>query len=113
MASFMQYQLENGNTIWVEIEDIPRRGMKDVSNDSMDNVIKDATRKFEQAFESVRASATVLLDQLVPLSADEITVTFGLKAAGEASVFAIGKVGADANYAVTIKWNKKDQGVKQ
>ncbi len=105
MASFIEFQLEDGNTIWVEIEELPKRGMSDVNNDKLDNAIKSVNQKFENAFANVRESATVLRTQLEGMDADEVTVTFGLKVAGEAGNFAIGKIGVEANYEVTLKWN--------
>jgi hypothetical protein len=40
----------------------------------------------------------------------EATVTFGLKATGEAGNFAIGKVGMEASYMVTPKWSNEESG---
>ena len=40
------------------------------------------------------------------LHIEEGEVKFGLKALGEAGVFAIGKVGGEMNYEVTLKWKK-------
>ena len=33
-------------------------------------------------------------------------MTFGLKTTGEAGLFAVGKVGLEANYTVKLKWGK-------
>ena len=38
--------------------------------------------------------------------ADEVEVSFGLKASGELGSFMIAKVEAEANYSVTLKWKK-------
>ena len=40
---------------------------------------------------------------------DEVEVTFGLKAAGEAGNFAVAKVGAEASYTVTLKWKREEE----
>jgi hypothetical protein len=45
------------------------------------------------------------------MRADEVEVTFGLKAVGDLGNFAIGKVGAETNYTVKLKWtNTKEAG---
>jgi hypothetical protein len=38
-----------------------------------------------------------------------MTVQFGLKASGDLGSLAIGKVGSEANYAVTLKWKKEEK----
>ena len=43
------------------------------------------------------------------MRADEVEVSFGLKAVGEAGNFAIGKVGMEANYVVKLKWSGEKQ----
>jgi hypothetical protein len=45
--------------------------------------------------------------QLREMDAEEVEVSFGLKAMGELGTFAVGKVGLEANYQVTLKWSNK------
>ena len=46
------------------------------------------------------------------LHVEEAEIKFGLKSIGEAGIFAIGKVGGEMNYEVTLKW-KKEKGVEK
>ena len=88
------------------------RESKKVSRDKVGNVVTWANKKFQDAFASVKKSAVVLRQELEDLRADEVEVTFGLKTTGEAGNFAVGQVGAEANYTITLKW-KNNEEVKQ
>jgi hypothetical protein len=104
MATYIEFQLEDGSTVLVET-DQPQSGVTRASRDRAGNVITSVNRRFEDAFVGVKKSAMALRRQLEEVKADEVEVTFGLKAAGEAGNFAIGKVGVEANYTVTLKWS--------
>ncbi len=70
-----------------------------------------ANQKFHAALAGVKHSATALRQELDELKADEVEVKFGLQTIGELGNFAIGKVGVEANYEVTLKWsNEKKNG---
>jgi hypothetical protein len=105
MTTYIEYQLEGGTTLLVETDEQKTEGVTKASRDKDGNVVKSAGLKFEAAMANVRDSAAALRSQLEELRADEVTVTFGLKATGEAGLFAIGKVGMEANYTVTLKWS--------
>jgi hypothetical protein len=104
MSTFVEYQMEDGTTILVETEQPQPTGVTKASRDPAGNVIVSVGQRFEQAFEGVKKSVTVLRRQFEEMRADEVEVTFGLKATGEAGNFAIGKVGMEANYTVKLKW---------
>jgi hypothetical protein len=108
MATYVEYQLEDGTTVLVET-DRPPDGVTRASRDKAGNVITSVNQKFEDAFAGVKSSALALRGQLEEMKADEVEVTFGLKAIGEAGNFAIGKVGMEANYTVKLKWSNKKQ----
>ena len=107
MSTYLEYQLDDGLTILVETEDAPAAGVTKASRDALGNTIKAANQKFEAAFAGVKKSAVALRRLLEELRADEVEVTFGLKATGDLGNFAVGKVGAEANYTVTLKWKNK------
>ena len=110
MATFIEYQLEDGTSILVETETQQATGVTKASRDKVGNVIAQANQKFEDAFKAVKRSALALRQQLEEARADEVEVTFSLKATGEFGNFAIGQVGGEANYTVRMKWaNKKDE----
>jgi hypothetical protein len=107
MATYIEYELEDGTTVLVEVSE-PEGGVVKASRDQDGNLIKKAGQKFEAALAGVKPWAATLRRQLNDLLADEVEVTFGLKAVGEAGNFAVGKVGAEANYEVTLKRSNKE-----
>ena len=117
MTTYNEYKLEDGTTILVQIDEPPVGGITKASRDTVGNVIASVNQRFEEAFAGVRQSALELRGQLEEMQADEVEVTFGLKATGELGNFAIGQVGAEANYTVKLKWNNKpatdDKGQKE
>jgi hypothetical protein len=108
MTTYIEYQLEDGTTLLIEADEPKVGGVTKASRDKDGNIVKSAGKKFEAALAAVRSSAAALRAQLEELRADEVTVAFGLKTTGEAGNFAIGKVGMEANYTVTLKWSNKE-----
>lgn len=104
MATYIEYQLEDGSTLLVEADE-PEGGLVRVARED-GNVILAAGAKFRDALRSAKASTAALLNELNDLPVEEMEVTFGLKSAGEAGFFAVGKVGLEANYQVKLKWKK-------
>ena len=107
MATYIEYQLDDDTTLLIETDEQKTGGGTKASRDKIGNVISSVNQKFEDAFAGVRKSAQVLRHQLEEMQADEVEVTFGLKATGDLGNFAIGKVGAEANYTVKLKWSNK------
>ncbi len=113
MATYIKYEQEDGTIILVETGDEKAGGVTRAGRDGkIDKVIDSATDKFEDAFAGVKKSAQILRQQLEEMRADEVEVTFGLKATGDFGNFAIGKVGAEVNYTVTMKWANKEKEAK-
>lgn len=107
MATYIKYQMEDGTTILVETTESKVGGVAPAGRDKIGNIIVSVNQKFEDAFLSVKKSAAVLRQQLEELRADEVEVTFGLKATGELGNFAIGQIGVEANYMVKLKWQNQ------
>lgn len=108
MATYIEYELEDGTTVLLESGGPPVGGVVRASRDAEGNIVKKAGQKFEAALARIKPWAAALRDQLDSVEADEVEVTFGIKAVGEAGNFAVGKVGAEANYEVTLKWSAKE-----
>jgi hypothetical protein len=104
MATFVKYNLDDGGTVLVEVEET-QGGVVSVARKDK-NVIIEAGNKFREALHSAKESTAALMKELGDLPIEETEVVFGLKATGEAGIFAIGKVGAEANFQVTLKWKR-------
>jgi hypothetical protein len=109
MPTYIEYTMEDGSTFLVEGESVGV-GIVKASRDGVDVV--QAGKKFTEALASVRGSLKALIEEMEALKVEEAEVKFGLKAVGEAGVFAVGKVGGEINYEVTLKWKKPEQKPK-
>ena len=106
MATYIEYTLEDGSTLLVEVDESTGGAIK--AADASGNVIIKAEEKFKDALKSVKSSVATLWQGLADLAADDIEVTFGIKTAGEVGLFAVCKAGAEVNYEVKLKWSKKE-----
>lgn len=107
MAHYIEYTLQDGTSIQIEacesisVED---SGIVRASRFSGKDVIYQAKINFEDGIHSAKQLANNLKQQLSDVAADEVEVRFALKATAELG-FAVGKVGAEANFEVTLKWS--------
>ena len=113
MTTFIEYELEDGLTILIEAPEDETTGVVRVSRDADGNIIKRSEKKFGEALDSIRVQAALMRNKLEDLRADEVEVTFGLTTTGELGNFAVGKVGLEANYQVTLKWDNTEEKKKQ
>ena len=105
MPTYIEYELDDGSKLLVEINE-PEGGVRKAARGDGNIIIK-AEATFHAALASIKRSAAELRQGLNELKADEVEVKFGLKTTGELGNFAIGKVGVEANYEVTLKWSNK------
>ena len=105
---FIEYKLDENTTILVQAPEgfEPRGPVKAVAGN--EEGITRSSKTFQQAMEPVHQGALWMLEKLHDLQADEVELKFGLVTTGELGNFAIGKVGVEANYEVTLKWAKKE-----
>lgn len=103
MSTYIEYKNEDGSTVLVELAEATG-GVVRASRHGLSVV--ESGKKFREAFSSVRGTITDIVAEMDALHIEEGEVKFGLKALGEAGVFAIGKVGGEMNYEVTLKWRK-------
>jgi hypothetical protein len=106
VTTYIKYELEDGTTVLIESSE-PEVGVVKASTEGGVRTTS-ARKKFEEALAGIKPWAAALRRQLNDLVADEVEVTFGIKAVGEAGIFAVGKVGGEANYEVTLKWSNRE-----
>ena len=106
MKRLIEFPLEDGTSILVEVDEPEEGGLVDAS--SPGEIITKAQQTLGEALEKVKPAAQYVIKELRKLhdSPDEIQVAFGLKlSAGAGAVLA--SAGAEANYTVTLKWTKE------
>lgn len=106
MKRMIEFPLEDGNTILVEVDEDDNAGGLVKASRSGETVEK-ARQTFEQALDKIKPAASAIIQKLRSLhdAPDEIEVEFGLKLNAESGAF-IAAAGIEANYTVTLKWKK-------
>jgi hypothetical protein len=114
MPSYIRYEAPDGGTVLIEVADaemtpssdgVVKVGLKDWTREA----VADAQTSIGEALQrAVRFNAQAIIDAVggLPNPPDEVEITFGLKATGEAGNFAVCKAGGEANYAVKLAWKQ-------
>jgi hypothetical protein len=106
MKRLIEFPLEGGGSVWVEVEEPdPPGGVVRAANPR--EMMAKAGQTFEDALDKIKPAANVLIARLRGLSdpPDEMAVQFGLKLSAEAGAV-VAATGAEANYTVTLTWKR-------
>jgi len=106
MKRLVEFPLEDGTSMMVEIEETEAEGLTRVSRRDP-GVIERAQQTFEKSLDRVKPAAQYILAKLRELqdSPDEIEVQFGLNLSAAAGIVLAS--GVTANYTVKLKWVKE------
>jgi len=112
MKQLVEFPLEDGGSILVEVETPETAGMVPASRGG--EVVAKAQQTFEAALEKVRPAAGAIIAKLRALHdpPDEIEVEFGLKMSAEAGAI-VAAAGVEANYKVTLTWKREKETEKK
>jgi len=102
MKQLVEYELEGGSTIIVEV-DLPEAGIERAARG--DQIIK-AKERFGDALGHIKPVAETIFSKLGGLSADEIGVEFGIKLSAKAGVI-IASADTEANFTVSLMWKRE------
>jgi hypothetical protein len=108
MKRLVEFELEDGGSILVEVEVLEEAGM--VPAAAAREVPEKARQSFEAALEKIRPAAQAIIAKLRALHdpPDEIEVEFGLKMSAEAGAV-VAATGLEANYRVTLTWRREQK----
>lgn len=106
MPLFVEYELDDETTILVEATTKPIDDY--VGASKREGPIVKAKMKFREALKEAKIQAKILLEEIEELHVEEAEIKFGLTTMGEVGNLAVGKVGVDVNYEVTLKWKKTE-----
>jgi hypothetical protein len=115
VSKYVEFPLEVGGSIVIEAADEPARTSTGfLRGDEARPAASAALQSFDASVEGVRRSADLLVSKLRALSSlpDEMTISFTLKASGELGGLAVGRGDNDANFNVTLKWQRQDSKAK-
>jgi hypothetical protein len=113
MSVYIEYELDDGTTILVESKETQAGAVVRASRGTDGNVIIKANKKVSEALDSIKGQAVALRHKLDDMKADEVEVKFSLKSSGEVGNFAIGNVGAEAAYEITLKWANRHEASRE
>ena len=109
MKRLIEFQLADGDKIYVEVEETGEGGMVPASRGgrSVTDKADKARKTFEDALDKIRPAAATIIGKLRDLHdpPDEIEVEFGLKMNAEFGAV-VAATGMEANYKVTLKWER-------
>lgn len=105
MKHLVEFPLEDGNSVFIEVESDETEGMTPAS--PLSDVPRKAQQTFEAALDSVRSVASVIVQkvQSLPKSPDEVEVEFSVKMDAAAGAI-ISTAGVEANFKITLTWKK-------
>ena len=107
MAKLVKFDLGNGETVLIEVEDVESEGIEPVSR-RPGEVAAQAKKTFSEALDSLKPMLENIKTRLDGMTepADEVQVKFSVKLSGEVGAV-VTKVGGEATYEITLKWQHK------
>jgi hypothetical protein len=111
MPQLVEYPLEEGGTVLVQLHDVPSVGVTRGLGQRAEDITQRSTRTFEDATRSVTPAAYSLISRLQQLARppQEIRLEFGIQLTAETGAF-IASVGAEANFKVSLTWRSDQAG---
>jgi hypothetical protein len=96
----------SGATVIVEVDETESEAGEERA--ARPGEIERADRSFQDALERVKPAASALAEKIRSLAdpPDETTMEFGIKLTGKAGAV-IASAGIEANYKITLTWNRK------
>lgn len=104
MKHFILYQLEEGGTIAIEVDEAETGGTTRASR-RPGEIVEEAKESFEQALSKIRPATEKVIASLQGLAhkPEEIEMEFGFSLNASAGVV-IASASTEANYKVTLRW---------
>lgn len=103
MKQLVEYELDDGQTILVEV-DLPEAGIERAGR--LDQVVK-AKERLGETLEQIKPLAQTVMAKLHGLSSDEIGVEFGIKLSAKAGII-LASAESEANITVRLTWRKEN-----
>lgn len=107
MAELVRFDVGDGETILVEVENVESDELKPIAK-SPGEIAADAKKTFDEALSNLSPMVKGIKRQLDAMTdpADEVEVKFSVKLSGEVGAV-VTKVGGEATYEITLKWTNK------
>lgn len=103
-TKLVEFDVGDGQTVLIEVEDVPSKGVKPVAI-APGEIAAKAKQSFEDSLQTIAPTVNAIHRRLSNLTqpADEVEVKFSVKLSGEVGAV-VTKLGGEANYEITLKW---------
>jgi len=105
-----RFELDNQDSVWIEIEDIPIDNRGDVSAGDIQRTARERVeheRRFQEAVERIRPAATAVFSALKELNTPkQIELEFGIGFSGKVGAF-IASADSSATFKVKLIWENE------
>lgn len=112
MKHLVEFDLEDGSTIWIEVDEPEGVGgaIRASRGIGSPEIPEKSPQTFEQALSKIRPATDKVISTLRDLvqKPDEIEMQFGFSLSAAAGVV-IASASTQANYTVTLRWSSKAQ----
>lgn len=107
MKNLVEFALEDGSTILVEVEEPENEAIEPIAL-KPGQIATHAKKTFEEAIDKIQPMASKIVSKLrsLPEPADELEVKFGFKLSGQVGAV-LTSIGGEATYEITLKWSNK------
>ncbi|MBN2388939.1 MAG: hypothetical protein JXB85_18130 [Anaerolineales bacterium] len=109
MPTYVEYDMGDGTTVMIEATEEETGGIVRASRKPGEAAVVKAKKSFPDAFKAVKSQAKILIAELDSLKVSEAEIKFGINTVGEVGNLAIGKLGVNVNYEVTLKWKMPEK----
>lgn len=113
----IKFEQEDGSSIYMEVDEkipVSKNQIKDEDLTGLvgigDEVIKTASQSLEKSLSGIKTIGDALINKVKSFNepADEVEVKFGIKFSADLDVV-VAKGSGEANYEITLKWDKRTQ----
>ncbi len=101
----IEVPVEGGGRLLVQVSDTELPGELQLASARPGEVVARARQSLEQALDLIKPAVRAVLDRLVAMSPDEVSVEFGLTLGAETGIV-IAKGTSELHFAVTLAWKR-------
>jgi len=102
---YLEVPVEGGGRLLVEVSAAELPGDLELAGARPGEVVARARQTLEQALDQIKPALRAVLDRLVAMSPDEVSVEFGLTLGAETGVV-VAKGTSEMHFAVTLGWKR-------
>lgn len=110
MKKIVEYELADGNKVWVEVDEPQPAGAKPVSK--VGDAVEKAKESFEDALAKMKPSIKAIAATIQDLGPDETTVEFGVKLSIKAGIPMITSADKEVNFVFKLTWKRQPETAK-